>query len=126
MKRAAHIAQALTIVMVVSAGRWLQNESALAVSIVRSFRPASAQTVVDVFCRIPLQIVSPIGTTRSGAYRFSVSVRDTTGLELVSQSWWTLVRAEVLRSRGASTSEHLAFAARAGRYRIEIAVTEDR
>jgi len=124
MKQAAHIALALTAVVAVGAGRSPQGDAGLAVSLVRSFRPASTQTVVDVFCRIPLQLVSPIGTSRSGAYRFNVSVRDSTGLALVSQSWQTPVRAEVLRSRGASTSEHLAFAARAGRYSIEVSVTD--
>jgi GWxTD domain-containing protein len=123
MKQAAHVALALTAVMAVGAGRPAQNESGLTLSIIRRFRPASAQTVVDVFCRIPLQLISPIGTG-GGAYRFAVSVKDSTGLELVSQSWSTAVRAEVLRSRGASTSEHLTFAAKAGRYAVQVAVTD--
>ena len=123
MKQAAHVALALTAVMAVGAGRPSQNESGLTVSIIRRFRPASAQTVVDVFCRIPLQLVSPIGSG-GGAYRFAVSVKDSTGLELVSQSWSTAVRGEVLRSRGASTSEHLTFAAKAGRYAVQVAVTD--
>lgn len=123
MKQAAHVALALTAVMAVGAGRPAQNESGLTVSIIRRFRPASAQTVVDVFCRIPLQLVSPIGTG-GGTYRFAVSVKDSTGLELVSQSWSTTVRPEVLRSRGASTSEHLTFAAKAGRYAVQVAVTD--
>lgn len=124
MKQVAPIGLALAGVIAVSASRPAQDGAALGVNVVRSFRPASAQTVVDVFCRIPLQIVSPIGTTRSGAYRFSVAVRDSSGLALVSQSWVTPVRAEVLRSRGASTSEHLAFAARAGRYSVDVSVTD--
>lgn len=123
MKHAAHGALALTAVMAVGAGRPAQTESGLTVSLIRRFRPASAQTVVDVFCRIPLQLVSPIGSA-GGSYRFAVSVRDSTGLELVSQSWATPVRAEILRSRGASTSEHLAFAAKAGRYTVQVTVTD--
>lgn len=125
MKQAAQMALALTAAMAVSAGGKAQTESGVSVSIIRRFRPASAQTVVDVFCRIPLQLVTPIGGTGgSGAYRFAVSVRDSTGLELVSQSWSSTVRAEVLRSRGASTSEHLTFAAKAGRYTVQVAVTD--
>jgi len=124
MKQAAQVALALTAVMAVSAGGPAQTESGLTVSIIRRFRPASAQTVVDVFCRIPLQLVSPIGSTGGGSYRFAVSVRDSTGLELVSQSWATPVRAEVLRSRGASTSEHVTFAAKAGRYAVQVTVTD--
>ena len=124
MKQAGHMALALTAVMAVGAGGPVQTESGLTVSIIRRFRPASAQTVVDVFCRIPLQLVSPIGSTGGGSYRFAVSVRDSTGLELVSQSWATPVRAEVLRSRGASTSEHVTFAAKAGRYAVQVMVTD--
>ncbi|HET9710140.1 MAG TPA: GWxTD domain-containing protein [Gemmatimonadales bacterium] len=124
MKHAGQVALALTAVMAVGAGGPVQTESGLTVSIIRRFRPASAQTVVDVFCRIPLQLVSPIGSSGGGSYRFAVSVRDSTGLELVSQSWATPVRAEVLRSRGASTSEHVTFAAKAGRYAVQVTVTD--
>jgi GWxTD domain-containing protein len=124
MRQAVQVALALTAVMAVGAGRRTQNESGLTVSIIRRFRPASTQTVVDVFCRIPLHLISPIGSAGGGSYRFAVSVRDSTGLELVSQSWATPVRAEVLRSRGASTSEHLTFAAKAGRYVVQVAVTD--
>lgn len=79
---------------------------------------------MDVFCRIPLSIVTPIGTLTSGAYRFAISVKDSAGLELLSQTWSTPVRGEVLHARGASTSEHLAFAAHPARYSVAIAVTD--
>ena len=115
MKYAGQIALALTVVTAVGAGRSVQNESGVGLSAVRFYRPASSQTVVDVFCRVPLLLVTPIGQSGGGAFRLAVSVRDSAGLELVSQTWLTPVRAELLRTRGASTSEHVRFAARPGR-----------
>jgi GWxTD domain-containing protein len=81
--------------------------------------------MVDVFCRVPLMLVNPAGTPGAGGvFRFSVSVRDSAGLELVSQSWLTPIRDELLRTRGASTTEHMTFAARAGRYAVQVTVTD--
>lgn len=108
----------------VGASRSQQDESGLIVSVVRSYRPASSKTVVDVFCRVPLLLVSPIGESGEGAYRFAVTVRDSAGLELVSQTWLTRVRRQLLRTRGASTSEHLAFAASPGHYTLKVTVTD--
>ena len=124
VQHAGTVALALTAVMAVGAGRPAQNPAGLSLSAVRSYRPASNQTVVDVFCRVPLLLVSPIGTTGGGAYRFAVSVRDSAGLELVSQSWLTPVREQLLRTRGASTAEHLRFAAGAGHYTIGVTATD--
>jgi GWxTD domain-containing protein len=111
-------------VTAMGASRPAQDPTALSVSVVRSYRPASGQTVVDVFCRVPLLVVSPIGTTGGGAYRFGVSVRDSAGLELLSQNWQTPVREQMLRTRGASTAEHLTFAVRPGRYALTVTVTD--
>ena len=123
MKHSEVIALALAA-SAVGASRSMQDASGLSVSVVRSYRPASAKTVVDVFCRIPLLLVSPIGQSNEGAYRFAVTVRDSGGLELVSQTWLTPVRRQLLRTRGASTSEHLAFAASPGRYTLTVTVTD--
>lgn len=112
------------VVVTVSASRSVQDESGVTLSAVRFYRPASSQTVVDVFCRVPLLLVTPIGSSGGGAFRVAVSVRDSAGLELVSQTWLTPVRAELLHARGASTSEHLRFAARPGRYAVAVTVTD--
>src|SRR5205807_1729251 len=100
----------------------------LALSTVRYYRAPSAQTVVDVFCRVPLALVSPfVGNGAGGgggAFRFAVSVRDSGGLTLVSQSWSEAVTATMLQARGASTGEHLSFAAKAGRYSVEVTFTD--
>lgn len=124
VKQAGPVALALTALVAVGAGRPAQEPVGLSLSAVRSYRQASNQTVVDVFCRVPLLLVSPIGTTGGGVYRFAVSVRDSGGLELVSQSWLTPVREQLLRTRGASTAEHLRFAAGAGRYTIGVTATD--
>ncbi len=126
MKYAVVVALALTAVPAVSASQSQQDEAAVRVTVVRSYRAATSQTVVDVFCRIPLLLVTPQGATGAGggAFRFAISVRDSAGLELVSQSWLTLVRGELLRTRGASTSEHVTFAARPGRYAVAVTVTD--
>jgi hypothetical protein len=42
----------------------------------------------------------------------------------MSQSWLTPIREELLRTRGASTAEHMTFAARAGRYVVQVTVTD--
>ena len=124
MKDAGQIALALSVATAVGAGRSVQNESGVGLSAVRFYRPASSQTVVDVFCRVPLLLVTPIGQSGGGAFRLAVSVRDSAGLELVSQTWLTPVRAELLRTRGASTSEHVRFAARPGRYAVAVTITD--
>ena len=123
MNHAGYVATALTALTAVSAGRPGQDEARLALSFVRSYRQGS-ETVVDVFCRVPLVVVTPIATSAVGAYRFAVSVRDSAGLELISQSWSTTVRPEVMHARGASTSEHVRFAAQPARYAVAVSVTD--
>jgi len=128
VKQVVQYALALTAVTAVGAGRSQQGEAAVNVSVVRSYRAATSQTVVDVFCRIPLLLVTPQGATGGGvgggSFRFAISVRDSAGLELVSQSWLTPVRGELLRTRGASTAEHVTFAARPGRYAVSVTVSD--
>jgi GWxTD domain-containing protein len=102
-----------------------QESTGVAVSAVRYYRPSSGQTLVDVFCRVPLALVAPMGGEGSdGRYRMSVVVRDSAGLQLVQQSWPQDVPARLLRAAGASWPEHFAFAAKAGRYTVDVAVTD--
>src|SRR5512134_165009 len=98
---------------------------ALGLRAVRFFRAAGAQTVVDVLCQVPFALLEPLGGPRgAGAYRMQVSVRDSTGLALVSQGWTQGVPGQTLRLPRASTVEHLSFAAVAGRYAVAVAVTD--
>lgn len=126
-------ALALTAMAAVSAPRPMQgqNDAGLGLQTVRYYRGGGAggsasggQTVVDVFCRVPLLLVNPIDAGGGGAFRFRAVVKDSAGLELVTRSWLENIGAEVLRTRGASTVEQLSFAARPGRYLIEVSVTD--
>lgn len=95
----------------------------------RFYRPASGQTVVDAFCQVPFALLDPLPRTASAGgvaaiYRFAVTVKDTSGLELLSQSWTQTVAARLLGSARGSAVEHFSFAARPGRYTIDVAVTD--
>src|SRR5438552_10559455 len=107
-----------------------QEPGGVQVSVVRFYRGANALTVVDAFCRVPVSAVSALATGggvgggEGGAYRVSVTVHDSAGLELTSQSWSQTVSRSLLGVAGASVGEHFAFAARRGRYAIDLAVTD--
>jgi GWxTD domain-containing protein len=98
----------------------------LELAAVRFYRTNGAQTLVDAFCQVPFALLDPVTPGASGvaAYRFSVTVRDTAGTELLAQSWLQTVPASVLAVVRGSAVEHFSFAARAGRYTIDVAVTD--
>ncbi|PYO38277.1 MAG: hypothetical protein DMD29_13795 [Gemmatimonadetes bacterium] len=102
-----------------------QESAGVAVNAVRYYRPSGGQTLVDVFCRVPLVLVGPVGGEGSGGrYRFAVTVRDSAGLPLVTQNWSQEVPARLLNAPGASLPEHFTFAARPGRYTVDVSVTD--
>ncbi len=102
-----------------------QEATALGLRAVRFYRASGGQTVVDVLCQVPFALLEPLGgATAGGAYRMAVAVHDSSGLELMSQTWAQAVPGQALRIRGASTVEHLSFAALAGRYAVSLAVTD--
>jgi GWxTD domain-containing protein len=97
------------------------------VGVARFYRAAAGQTVIDGFCRVPFALLEPL--TRGGddvvaAYRVTVAVRDSEGLELLSQSWSSRVPARLLPVPGGSAVEPFTFAARPGDYAVEVAVTD--
>src|SRR5437773_1492492 len=103
----------------------MQESAGVAVNAVRYYRPSGAQTLVDVFCRVPLVLVGPVGDEGAdGRYRIAVVVKDSAGLQLVAQDWSQRVPARLLKAPGASLPEHFAFAARPGRYRVDVRVTD--
>lgn len=120
------VAWALAGLLAAGAQAQSAEEPTLELSTVRFYRDASGQTVVDAFCRVPFALLDPLARGPDGraAYRVTVAVRDSTGLELVSQSWAETVPVRMLDVRGASAVEHFTFAARPGRYAIEVAVTD--
>jgi GWxTD domain-containing protein len=102
-----------------------QQDTTLGFTAVRFYRAAGPETLVEVFCRIPLATLAPLaGGSREAAYRVAVSVRDSSGLELWSRSWSQIVAWSLVVVEGASSAEHFQFAARPGRYGIEVAVTD--
>jgi GWxTD domain-containing protein len=103
-----------------------QNAPGLEIAAARFYRAPTKQTVVDVFCRVPLAIVTARGAPAEQAvFQVAVSVSDSTGLEILpSQTWIETVPARMLVSRGASTVEHFRFAAKPGRYTLEVTVTD--
>jgi GWxTD domain-containing protein len=102
-----------------------QQDTVLSLTAVRFYRAQGSETLVDVFCRIPLAGLAPLaGGSRAAAYRVAVSVRDSSGLELWNRSWTQTVAGSLLGVEGASSAEHFQVAARPGRYAIEVAVTD--
>ncbi len=98
---------ALAVAVAASAAPTGMQESAgVAVNAVRYYRPSGAQTLVDVFCRVPLVLVGPVGDEGAdGRYRIAVVVKDSAGLQLVAQDWSQQV-------------------ARPGRYTVDVSVTD--
>lgn len=98
----------------------------------RFYRAASGQTVVDAFCQVPFALLDPLPGTAGGTggrggtavYRFAVTVKDTAGLELLAQSWTQSVPARALGMARGSAVEHFSFAARPGRYAVDVSVTD--
>ena len=114
MFRAAQGLALVAAVVASAAPTRMQESAGVAVNAVRYYRPSGAQTLVDVFCRVPLVLVGPVGNEGSdGRYRIAVVVRDSAGLQLVAENWSQGVPARLLRAPGASLPEHFAFAARA-------------
>ena len=102
-----------------------QSGPGLEITAARFYRAPTQQTVVDVFCRVPLTMVSPLVPAGQAVFRVAVTVSDSAGLEILpSQAWTETVPARMLLNPGASTMEHFRFAAKAGRYTVEVAVTD--
>jgi GWxTD domain-containing protein len=93
---------------------------------VRFYRLADSQTVVDLFCQVPLAALDPIGGEGMAAYRIAVTVRDSAGLELVARSWSRTVPTRFMAVARGVAVEHLEFTAPrgGGRYTIDVAVTD--
>jgi GWxTD domain-containing protein len=102
------------------------DQPGLELRAVRFYRGAGAQTLVDAFSRVPFTLLDPLkpGPDGVAVYRFAVAVRDSAGLELLSRSWTQAVPARLLTVAQASAVEHFSFAAKAGRYSVEVAVTD--
>ena len=121
--RRLQVSGALTTWAVVVGLALTQESGGVQVSVVRFYRSANSLTLVDAFCRVPVSAVSAL-SPGGGSYRASVTVHDSAGLELTSQSWSQAVSRSLFGTAGASVGEHFAFAAPRGRYVIDVAVTD--
>jgi GWxTD domain-containing protein len=84
---------------------------------------SGGQTLVDGFCRVPFTLLDrlPGGTA---AFRVAFAVRDSAGLQLYRQSWAQSVPDRLLQVAHGSAVEHFTFAIQAGRYDLEVTVTD--
>ncbi len=102
-----------------------QAQEQVAVRAVRFYRAAHQQTRVKAFVSIPYRMLEPTVSSPGGQLTYEVGVRiaDTTGLTLHEESWHGRAPASV-RYAGAEAMEVLEFPLAAGRYRLEVAVTD--
>jgi GWxTD domain-containing protein len=114
--------------LVVLTPAWLpapSGQQVLTVNAVRFYRPNLRQTQVKAFVQIPYAMLAPTTEGSGGrlTYQVTVKVRDSTGLELVQNTWSGHAPASA-RQSGASTLEILDFALAPGLYRLEVAVVD--
>ena len=121
MKKTVLVSLALLAVPVMSA-----RPQTLELAAVRFYRTSGAQTLVDAFCQVPFGLLDPVTQGPGGiaAYRFAVTVHDTAGTELLAQSWLQTVPVRMLAVSRGSAVEHFSFAARPGKYMIDVTVTD--
>lgn len=121
VRKTVLISLALMAVPAVSA-----RPQSLELAAVRFYRTGGAQTLVDAFCQVPFSLLDPVTQGAGGiaAYRFSVTVRDSSGTELLAQSWMQTVPVRLLAVARGSAVEHFSFAARPGKYSIDVALTD--
>ena len=117
---------ALALAVPASARAQAQSELGLKLAVARFYRPDVQQTVIDAFCAVPFTILDPMGRSRDDVaiFRIGVTVRDSAGLELLRESWVQQVAARLLRIQHGSAAEHFRFVARAGRYTLDVVVTD--
>ena len=121
MKKTVLFSLALMAAPVMSA-----RPQSLELAAVRFYRTTGAQTLVDAFCQVPFALLDPVtqGTGGIAAYRFAVTVHDAAGTELLAQSWLQTVPVRMLAVSRGSAVEHFSFAARPGKYTIDVTVTD--
>ncbi len=99
--------------------------SDLALSAVRFYQREGNLTQVKAFVQIPTVVLEPAGSGPDApmTYLMDVSVKDSTGLELLHDSWSGRVRSD-MRAPGATALEILEFPVKPGQYRIEVGISD--
>lgn len=128
MKSTLWMVAVLAVLPAASAAPQVPDEqsSPLELGVVRFYRSAGAQTVVEGFCRVPFTLLDPLSRAQDGvaAYRVTLSVRDSANLELVAQTWSRTVPTRMLSAIRGSALEHFTFAASPGAYTVEVTVRD--
>ena len=106
------------LLMAASATGERGGEQPMTVRAVRFYSPARETTTIEGVCELRLGAVAS-GTGAVVRYRLEVSIRDTTGQELMQDGWSREVPAAVARASGATTVETFEFPPAApGRYQV--------
>jgi len=120
---------AVAVVLLVASGGLPAAQGAasstLEVVAKRFLRPGG--TLVDVFCNVPFDFLSPVATgggEPEAVYRVEVGVQDSVGTVLHQSNWSQSVGHRFLGIAGASTMEHLAFSVTDGSYTLSVSVTD--
>ena len=110
-----------------AAGRPRQQGSPddLEVSAVRFYRADAKSTQVKAFIQVPAMLLEPAGggATTQLTYVMDVRVRDSSGLELVHDSWRGHLPGDA-RQPGATTLEILEYTVAPGRYTLQVGVVD--
>jgi GWxTD domain-containing protein len=97
----------------------------LEVSAVRFYRTDAKSTQVKAFIQVPAMMLEPAGTGAATqlTYVMDVRVRDSSGLELVHDSWRGHLPGDA-RQPGATTLEILEYTVAPGRYTLQVGVAD--
>jgi GWxTD domain-containing protein len=106
-----------------SAGQNPQND--LSLRVVRFYERQGQVTHVKAFVQIPTVLLEPAGSDPAApmTYLMDVRVRDSSGLELVHNTWSGKVQTGA-RGSGATALEILEFPVKPGQYRIQVGVSD--
>lgn len=103
-----------------------QAAPALAVRVVRFYRPEFQQTVVKAFVQFPVMnfAVAGSGADAHLSYRITVKVADTSGLKLMEQSWRGRVPGTMRGDPRVTVPEMFEFPVKPGRYQLTVSVDD--
>lgn len=107
-------------------GSRAQSAPALAVRVVRFYRPEFQQTVVKTFAQFPVSSFAPTGAGPDAelSYRITVKVTDTTGLTLMEQAWRGHVPGSMRGDPRVTVPEMFEFPVKPGRFRLTVTVDD--
>lgn len=106
----------------------VQAQDSLRMRVVRYYRPDASQTLVKVFVNVPYALLqAPASGSGDGSmvYTVSAQVSDSTGLALLAEPWtWSKRVPAQAKVLGASGLELMEFPVVAGRYTMQVTVTD--